>query len=400
MSLPQECQIQPFFCSSRWAAGACVIWCGLFGCWSHHCPNPLLRSSDFPLGLIKESEFLQFSRAFMSHEPLLVCIRQGRLGEPVTRLQIFLVMALARAHVSLMGITAAPDAGWSVVALELKRLCQSCRSWNLNYTTCMTLSRGATREAVVQAHRAAPCEAISKQDKVSLWLLRAVSSGLTGSLSSFCAEEMYEGFSAPVHELSPLLQRFAVTVEKSWRGTGHVRNAHMQCHPHPALQHNDRGPVFSSPRTHSWHRQHGRSSNTLKIIERSSTLRLSAHLWGCIWPHKPLQGELGKSSRLRRTCLKPACRRPRRPVLTGVPQGRTRGWVEEQGWPSPTMANSRVLGRTCEHPVAGVQKMFPVSLCWMASIERVRLFSSAPRSPPPPPLQLNLPRAAGRYDGN
>lgn len=47
----------------------------------------------------------------MSHEPLLVCIRQGRLGEPVTRLQIFLVMALARAHVSLMGITAAPDAG-------------------------------------------------------------------------------------------------------------------------------------------------------------------------------------------------------------------------------------------------------------------------------------------------
>lgn len=79
----------------------------------------------------------------------------------------------------------------------------------------------------------------------------------------------------------------------------------------------------------------------------------------------------------------------------GVPQGRTKERVEEQGCPSPTMANSQVLGHTREHPVVGVQKMFLVSLCLMTSIERVGLFSS---SPPPP--QLNLPRAAGRYDRN
>lgn len=77
-------------------------------------------------------------------------------------------------------------------------------------------------------------------------------------------------------------------------------------------------------------------------------------------PHMALQEELGKSSRLRRTCLEPACRRPRRPVLSSVPQGRT-GLGSGARLPHSPHGQQMVLGHVCEHPMAGVQ-MFTVSL--------------------------------------
>lgn len=231
----------------------------------------------------------------------------------------------------------------------------------------MTLSRGATRETVVQPHRDSPCKTTSKQDKASLCLLRAAFSSLAGSLSSFCAEEMDERFSAPVCELPPSLQRFAVTVEKSWQGTGHIRSTCIKYHHHllfsvSAVQRNNRGVCVQDPRLRhpAWQKQ---QQKCWKWLTFPPPIRFIAHPCftapsqphhrlpaGVLQPpagrsccpallcpslgmsptHKALRGELGRNSRLRRTCLRPACRKP---VLTRVPQGRTQGGWRSRGAP-------------------------------------------------------------------
>ena len=156
-----------------------------------------------------------------------------------------------------------------------------------------------------------------------------------------------------------------MTVEKSWQGTGHIRSTWIKCHHHPALQRNDRGPVClvtpgPTPETRGMAEAAAEAAaEVLKMIEISSTDGVrhtpcfTRQAPGVLQPppgrsccpaflcpslgtyptHELLQGKPGRSSRLRRTCPKPACRRPRKPVLTGVPQGRMGRGLRSRGAP-------------------------------------------------------------------